>query len=103
MALMDNQAHWMSEEISVFRQVFTIAFLVIAALSFLSGGVSWRGTTWPLIATPKMIRIRYFAFGLFVALLHQHYDWGNTGWFGFITAALLVIAAIRTRVTEEPR
>src|SRR4051794_26963653 len=91
----------MNETLSFCVELFTLTFLGLAALSFASGSFSTTGRHLPLSLHPAIVRIRWFAFGLFAALSSQGYDWRHPGIVGFTTATLLLVSAVRFR--SSPR
>ena len=91
----------MNNIIESYLQIFTLTFLGFAFISFFGGNISVKGQQLQLLTHPIVVRIRFFAFGLFVALLAQRYDWQHPGALGLFTASLLLMSAIRTRIPAE--
>lgn len=78
-----------------------MVFLGLAALSYASGSFSVAGGHLSLSSHPVVVRIRWFAFGLFAALSAQGYDWTNPGLVGFFAAALLLVSGVRVPSKAE--
>ena len=91
----------MMNTVAPYLQIFTFTFLGFALLSLVGGNISVRGHQLVLLTHPIIVRVRYFAFGLFIALLSQRYDWQHPGGVGFVTALLLLVSAIRVRLPAE--
>lgn len=91
----------MNDSISIYRDLLTFTFLGLAGLSFISGSSSVTGRHLPLSSNPVIVRIRWFALGLFAALSFHGHDWRNPGLVGFVTATLLLISAVRIRAEKR--
>lgn len=82
----------------------TIFIIILAVLNLLAGGYSVTGKRLKLGSHPVLVRIRYFAFGLVVALGLVRHDFTADDWLSWVSALLLAVGVARvpTKRREDP-
>jgi hypothetical protein len=77
--------------------------LILIALNVFVGELSWTGRRLHMSTHPVMVRLRFFAFGLVVALFLTDYDWRPSGALGWLAVGLLAVSVARFHRPEKGR